>query len=300
MKRIVFILFLLVFSSGRASAQELLCNVTVNAQKIASSDRTRFVKMQDIIRDFLNTHAWTPHVYNTQEKIICDITINLIEQKSETEYVANFVILSQRPVYQTIYASPVLKFMDSEVSFSYQDNMSMDFNEVGSNAPLVSVLAYWAYTIIGLDYDSFSVRGGTDYFAKAERIVQNQAANGGSWSPSVTGKRTRYKLNADLMDARYSDLRIANYKYYRQGMDQLASSEVRARSKVLEALLDYYQILKKKPDQNMVFFTCFFEAKADELVGIFSEAPANEKKQVYEMLKEMDNANESKYKKLIK
>lgn len=300
MKRIFIISLIAVLFSFTGNAQELLCNVSVNAQKIASSDKTRFVKMQNAIRDFLNTRTWTPHVFATKEKIICDVTINLLEQKSETEYVANFVILSQRPVYQSTYSSPILKFMDTEVSFSYQENMQMDLNETGSNSPLVAVLAYWAYTIIGLDYDSFTVKGGTDFFAKAERIVQNQAANGGSWSPSVTGKRTRYKLNADLVDARYTDLRVANYKYHRQGMDILAGSPIKARAKVLEAVQEYYQIYKKKPDQNMVFFSCFFEAKADELIGVFSEATADEKKQVYEMLKEMDNANESKYKKLIK
>lgn len=299
MKRIAIILGISMLFSVTAVAQELLCNVTVNAQKIAVSDKSRFVKMQNAIRDFMNTRVWTPHVYAAQEKIICDIAINLMEQKSENEYVANFVIISQRPVYQTLYSSPMLKFVDSEVSFSYQDNMTMEYNETGSNPQLVSVLAYWGYTIIGMDYDSFAGKGGTDYFSKAEKIVQDQAVNGGSWSPSVTGKRTRYKLNADLLDPRYMELRLASYKYHRQGMDALAGN-IKARSKILEVIQDYYQIYKKKPDQNMVLFSCFFEAKADELVGIFSEATADEKKQVYDMLKEMDNANESKYKKLIR
>lgn len=300
MKRCVLIAALCLFWAFVGNAQELLCNVTVNAQKIPAADKSRFEKMQNAVRDFMNTRTWTPHVFASREKIICDITFNLLEQRSETEYVATCQIISQRPIYQTMYTSPVLKFLDTEVSFTYQENMPMDYNEVGSNPALVALLAYWAYTVIGLDYDSFTVKGGTDFFAKAEKIVQNQASSGGGWSPGTTGKRTRYKLNADLMDARYLDLRLAAYKYHRQGLDLMAGNATKARLKILEALRDFHQIYKKRPDQNMVYFSCFFEAKADELVGIFSEGTPEEKKQAYDMLREMDNANESKYKKLVK
>ncbi len=279
---------------------QLRCNVTINTQKIQSTNRELFQAMKTEISNFVNNRTWTNHRYENFERIDCNFIITLNEQVTETEFKGTLQIQAQRPVYGSTYNSPTLNTMDNDLEFTFNQNEVMDFSENMHSSNLTSVLAYWVYVIIGLDYDTFSLQGGTDWFRKAERIAQNaQGESKPGWgSTSGVNRRNRYWLVENILSPKYARERSAYYQYHRLGLDVMSAKPAQAREYVLTALREMQALYKEKPDNTMYFYTIFFDTKADEIVNIFSEATPQEKSQVYDLLSSINNTNDPKYKKL--
>src|SRR5690606_34330085 len=173
------IALLLITLNIPAQAQELNAQVKVLSTAIANTDKQIFTTMEKSITDFFNTRKWTKDEFATNEKININILINLISKKEGDVYTGTLNIQASRPVYNTSYTSPTINFLDKDLVFRYTQFTPMQFNEnriTGSDAGasnLTAVLAYYAYLVIGLDYESFSKEGGTEYFKKAQYIVNN-------------------------------------------------------------------------------------------------------------------------------
>jgi len=296
-----WIKFLLCATLLSAQAQaQLRCNVTINAQKIQSTNRDLFQQMKSDIVNFVNNRAWTNHQYEQFERIDCNFILTLNEQVNESEFKGTLQIQSQRPVYGTLYNSPTINTMDNDFDISYTPTAVLDYSENTHLSNLTSILAYWAYIVIGMDYDTFSPRGGTEWFRKAERVVQNaQGESKAGWSASSgMNRRNRYWLVENILSAKYARERMANYKYHRLGLDIMSEKTTEGRVQVLQALMDMQALYREKPDSYMFFYTMFFDTKADEIANIFSEAPQQERETTYTLLMEINNTNEPKYKKL--
>ncbi|MBN2667170.1 MAG: DUF4835 family protein, partial [Bacteroidales bacterium] len=155
-----FLLILLVQFAGIIQSQELNCNVQVSAQKIQGSNRQVFESMQRDIYEFMNNTVWSNHVFSYAERVDCNILINLTEQYSADEFRGTIQVQLRRPVYNTTYNSTVLNFVDNNFQFRYVEFQPLEFDPNSYRSSLVSVLAYYAYLILGFDYDSFSPLGG--------------------------------------------------------------------------------------------------------------------------------------------
>ncbi|MDR1343265.1 MAG: DUF4835 family protein [Prevotellaceae bacterium] len=286
--------------AAAAQAQAVRCNVTLNAQKVQSTNRTLFETLKTEIANFVNNRAWTSHTYQQFESIECNFIITLNEQQGENDFKGTLQVQAQRPVYGSIYNSPTINTIDNDFEFSYKENEILDFSENTHSSNLTSMLAYWVYVVLGIDYDTFSANGGTEWFRRAERIAQNaQSETKQGWSSSSgLNRRNRYWLIENILGNKYTRERQAYYTYHRLGLDLMSEKSEEGRKQVMLALQEMQKLYQEKPDNTLFFYTVFFDAKADEIVNIFSEATPAEKQAAYQLLSAINNTNDPKYKKL--
>lgn len=299
-----FVLILLLVSAavpGVVMGQELLCNVQVTAQRIQGSNRQVFQTMQRDIYEFMNNTVWSNHVYSYSERIDCNIMINLTEQLSADEFRGTIQVQLRRPVYNTTYNSTILNFIDNNVQFRYVEFQPLEFDPNSHRSNLVSLLAYYAYIILGFDYDSYSPLGGTEFFQVAEKIVTNaQNAPESGWKPyDGSRNRNRYWMVKNILDGQYQMVRTFVYEYHIKGLDMMESRINESRTAIVESLRLLQQVYRTRPDPFMYYLQVVLEAKADELVNIYSRAFPEEKSRVVQIMNEIDPANRSKYEKIL-
>jgi len=299
MRKLIFIAF--IFSSCVAGAQELRARVTVVSNRVASNvDKKVFQTFQTALNNFINNRKWTNDNFSTQEKIDCSFLLNLESGSDVNIYKASLTVQSARPVFNSSYLSPLINFKDDDINFKYLEFQPLDFNEnrvAGTDAlesNLTAVIAYYVNIILGLDYDSFSPRGGDPYFQKAQNIVNNSPeARGISGWKAFDGTRNRYWLTENLLNSRYAIIHDAYYNYYRLGMDKLYENESAGRSQILNVLNQLNTFNTDNPNTMILQF--FFQGKSQELIKLFSKAPPPDKARALEFLTKLDITNLAKY-----
>ena len=286
-------LFFIMYISLQVDAQEIFCNVQVHAGQIQTSDRKIFQTLQTDIYEFINNTKWTSASIKNEERIECSFLINIKEKVSNDEYKASIQVQSTRPIFGTSYKSTMLNYLDNNFRFRYLEYQSLEFNENTHISNLTSVLAYYVYIILGLDFDTFSEYGGASYYIKAQNIVNNaQNAREIGWKAFESDKN-RYWLVHDLLDTRYEDIHNCYYRYHRLGMDLMSDKVDDGRYEITEALQELRSIYQNNP--SAFILKIFFDAKADEIIKIYSEAFPNEQARVIKLLTEIDPANSTKY-----
>lgn len=288
---------LLILIPGINYSQELNCNVQISAQRIQGSNRQVFETMQRDIYEFMNNTVWTNHVYSYAERIDCNILVNLSDQLSADEFRGTIQVQIRRPVFNTTYNSTLLNFVDNQFQFRYVEFQPLEFDPSTHRSNLVSVLAYYAYMILGLDYDSFSSLGGTEFFQVAEKIVTNaQNAPEPGWKPyDGSGNRNRYWLVKNILDKEYEGIRQFIYRYHVIGLDRMESKITEARANIVESLRLIQDVYRRKPDPFMYLVQVIMESKSAELINIFSGSFPEERARAVQILAEIDPANKSKY-----
>lgn len=296
MKKIA-LLILLLSLTRITDAQELQCSVSVVAPSVQGTNKQVFETMQTAIIEFMNGQKWTDNVYSPEERIQCSIMINIKEIKSVDDFTGTVQIQSRRPIYNSAYSSVMLNYLDQDFDFRYAEFEPLIYNPNSFESNLVGVLAYYAYVILGYDYDSFSKMGGTKYMEKAQDIV-NQAQNSPQkgWR-SFESTRNRYWLVENYLNEQHRPLRECMYQYHRQGLDAMSDKPEAGRKEVLSAIEKLQKVHRAKPGSFAV--QVFFDAKSEELINIFSESFSMEKGRAIEILSEVDPANATKYNKSI-
>jgi hypothetical protein len=306
MKPVLFrtlLLALLVAISGTASAQELNCKFKILHEKIVGVDPQFFRGMERAITDFINTRKWTTDDYGQQERIDCNMLLNITARsdKDQDLYTATLNIQATRPVYNASYTTPLINTIDRDLVFRYSqfNTLTFDDNRITGPDPLASnltaTLAYYCYLILGLDYDSFSPSGGTAMFKKAQNVVNNAPEEGGikGWK-AFEDKRNRYWIVDQLLNPRFTSYRSAWYSYHREGLDIMYNKPSEGRNKVLAAL-NVLQTLLRDNQQSSLVQQTFFNAKSDEVTRIVLQGTREERTQYFTMLSVIDANNAQKY-----
>ncbi len=277
--------------------QELRCNVQINSQRIQGTNRNVFQTMQTAIYEFMNNTNWTNHVYGQDERIECSITITLSEQIGSNEYKGSIHVQSRRPVFNTSYNTTMLNFPDESLHFRYMEFDKLEFNETSHQNNLTAILAFYAYMILGYDYDSFSLYGGTEFFRKAEQIVNNaQGAPERGWKAfEGASRRNRYWMVENALNEKYRPMREAYYQYHRLGLDLMSDKIAEGRAEILESIVKIQRVFRDKPDPYMFYLQLFFDAKNEEIINIFTESFPAEKVRAVNILSEIDSPNATKY-----
>lgn len=301
------ILSILFFSFiSTAHSQELNARINVLSNRVGGNvNKKTFQTLQTALNNFINNRKWTSDNFSTAEKIDCSFLLNLESTGEADVYKASLTIQSARPVFSSSYLSPIINFQDNEIVFKYAEFQQLEFNEnrVSGSDPLASnltaVIAYYINIIIGLDYDSFSQRGGDIYFQKAQNIVNN-APEGRSISgwKSFDGTRNRYWLVQNLLNSRYTLIHDAYYTYYRQGMDRFYDDEAGARLQILNVLSLLNNFNTDNPNTMILQF--FFQGKTQELIKLFAKASPPDKLKALEFLQRLDISSAAKYKEGLK
>jgi hypothetical protein len=284
MRNYFIALFILIESA--ALSQELNFKVTVNADKIQTTDRAVFKDMERSFANFLNTRKWTSDSFSSHEKINCTLFLNITKMPSIGNFAANAQITSARPIYNSNYETVVLNFADREWEFEYIESLPLEYNDNTYVSNLTSMLAFYAYVVLGMDYDSFSELGGTTYIQKALTVVNNaQSSNRIGWD-ALSSNRNRYALVENLNNPQQVELRKNTYRFHRLALDTFDKTPDKSREIILDVLKNVKKVWTVYPSN--IFVISFFDAKATELVNIFSEGSLSVRRESYDILTAID------------
>ena len=288
------------------TGQELQARITINTSRLSTpADKKAFQTLQASLANFLNNRKWTNETFQQNEKIVCNFLLNISEAVGGNVYKATLMVQAARPVYNTSYESPLINFQDEGLTFYYVEYQPVEFNEnrVSGSNPLASnltaTLAYYVYIILGLDFDSFSLRGGDPYYQKAQNIVNNspEGRDITGWK-AFDGLRNRYWLMENLTNNRYALVHDAIYSYYRLGLDLMYENENEARNGILNTLNLLNTLNNDIPNTMIVQF--FFQGKSVELSRVFKKATPQEKQRAREILVKLDISNANFYRQELK
>ncbi len=290
-----FFLFLTLIYFGTNHAQEINVEVTVNTPKLQTADPKVFKNLQNTMRELLNNQKWTSDEFEQKERIDLKMSLTISEEISSTRFKGELAISAVRPTYQSSYETPLMNHLDKDVVFDFHEFSPLQYSENAFTDNLVSVLAFYAYIVLGLDYDSYSPYGGEPYFQKALDIVSNVPPSATSTYPGWRSleNRNRYWMVENWLSPRVKPMRQAMYDYHRQGLDVAHTDVETARANMLEALTDIDKVNKAYP--NSVVINAFINAKSNEIIEIFKEGSIQEKAKVYQIMIKLDAANASKY-----
>ena len=272
------------FLSFHVTSQELNAQVIVNSDLVNQTNQQIFKTLERALKEFINTQVWTEKVFLNQEKINCSFVFNL-SAYSNDQFEATLQVQSERPVYQTSYDSPVLNFLDKDITFSYQEFQPLFFNESSFESNLISLISFYAYVIIGLDADTFLQNGGNRYFEKARQVVNlAQSSVRKGWKPG-DGLRNRFWLIDSLRSNTFKEYRQTMYNYHRSGLDQMTNDPIAGKKALMLSIQDLEPLFQRRP--NAFLLQLFFDAKVEEIVNLFQEGPKIDFKKTEDVLKKI-------------
>ncbi len=277
-------------------AQELKCNVMVDASRIQTQEKQIFEELKVAIEEFMNTTRWTEDEYENLEQIECNLSIQLLTMPAVGVFTATAQIQSNRPMYNTDYQSVVFNYVDKSFNFTYQQGASLNYSENQYTSDLTSLLALYANIIIGLDYDTFADKGGKPYFDKAQSIfLTAQSSGSGIWSlekelENVNGK---FSLVNDLINAQLEQFHTDLYNYHLKSLDVFTTDKEACLNGIIKSLESIER--QKETIAFSILINSFFFAKSAELIKIFEKAPADKRKKVLAILINVDPKNRAKY-----
>jgi len=294
-KKIVWILLLIGF--GKLHAQELNARITLLAPQVSNISKPTLDALQKTIRDFLNNNKFSNESYKPQERIECSFVITINSWDGGSGYTAEAQIQSSRPVFNSSYNSTLLNMSDKNFDFNFNDGATIDFSDQNYISNISALLTYYAYTIIGMDKDSFSKMGGTPFYKKAQNIINLAQASGNTGWRAADGLRNRFWFNENVLNPIFSELRNFIYSYHLSGLDQLTDND-KGLTQIVAALPALQQMDKQK--LGSIFPNVYFASKAEEVTNVLSKLNGQERMKAYNMLAEIDPANIGKYEGLKK
>ncbi len=286
---------LLMLISWAANAQELNCNVIVDATALVTNQATEKVLFDDLqkaINTFMNNQKWTLDEFGKGEQIDCNLSITLQKSPAQNVFEATAQIQASRPVFNTSYETNLISFVDRDFRFTYTQGQPLIFSPNSFTSNLTSMLAFYAYVILAMDYDSFSELGGSPYVEQAFNIVNIVPSGEIGWG-RTQGNRNRFWLIENLNSQQMLPLRKALYQYHRLGLDTFLIDSDKARENIFEALKAVEESNQLKPSSLLV--NIFFDSKNQEIVNIFKEAPAEMRQEVQTLATKLDPTNAQKY-----
>ena len=298
MKRTVFLFLFAGLIFTGLHAQELRCAVQVVAPGVQGVNRNVFESLRESIRDFMNNQQWGNDRFENSERIECTLHFNIDEVEGVDRFRGSLRVQSRRPVYNASYKTTVLNLKDDNIDFNYSEQANLVYNENSIQSNLVALLAYYAYVILGYDYDTFSEEGGTPFFRQAEEVVgQMQNARQTGWK-AFESRQNRYWLVDNLLDEDHIPLRQCYYEYHREGLDLMAKDIQEGRANLATSLRSLREVYRRNPGSFAL--QVFLDAKQKELVNIFSESSVQqEKADVVNILNEVHPANSDTYEKIL-
>lgn len=301
-RKIALALLISVCFSSLYAQGELNATVRVSTPQLQRNDRRVFDQLETSLRDFLNNTKWTNDNFEPEERIKCNFIITISNELDGNVFEAEMAVQATRPVYGSGYDTPLLSHLDKDVTFTYEQNQPIEFlRDNPENQNLSSMLAFYVYIILAMDYDSFSQYGGEPYLLTAEKIVtniQNSSSNSAAgWRPGDGGKnRNRYWIMENLLNPRVRPFRNAIYTYHRKGLDMFTSNPDQAKAAILLALEDIDKV--SAAYFNSMIIQMFAYAKKDELVELWKIAPKAQKDRVIQIMSKIDPANSQRYKEI--
>ncbi|HLN53327.1 MAG TPA: DUF4835 family protein [Lentimicrobium sp.] len=292
-----FIAIILFFLCTTVFSQEFNLVVQVTSPQVEGTEKKIFETLQQELNDFVNNRKWTNYAYKPEERIEGTLLITVSQRTSSDQFVARMNVALRRPVFNASYNTALLNYIDKDFEFSYVEFQPLEYSDNVFTSNLTSTIAYYLYMFLGIDGDTFARMGGSQYYEKAQNIVNlAQNAREKGWK-GFESQKNRYWLVENLTNPTYSSIREAMYKYHRLGLDVMSDDVERGRTSISESLELLRKANRERP--GLFLLQLFLEAKRDELVNIYSGASPMDKTQAVNILKEIDPANAARYQKIL-
>lgn len=289
----LFVFFLTLMHP--VSGQELDCTIEINANQIARTNKQVFETLKTALTEFVNQQKWTDVTYRENEKVSCGMTF-IITAQSGKNFTGTLQVNVVRPIFGTSYSSPILNYNDKNISFEYTEFEPLNFNPNGYDSNLISLMAFYAYTILGTDADTFAFKGGESYFQKAMDVANfAQQSNDDGWTLK-RNQANRFSLLDQILSSAHEEYRKALYTYHRKGMDVFSTNESEAKEAIGQSILTLEKLFRK--NRNSLLIRTFLDAKADEIVNVFQDGKYNNKKEVLATLRRISPVNLTKWQKI--
>ena len=289
----LFVFFLTLMHP--VSGQELDCTIEINANQITRTNKQVFETLKTALTEFVNQQKWTDVTYNENEKVSCGMTF-IITAQSGKNFTGTLQVNAVRPIFGTSYSAPILNFNDKNISFEYTEFEPLNFNPNAYDSNLISLMAFYAYVILGTDADTFAFKGGESYFQKAMDVANfAQQSNDDGWTLK-RNQANRFSLLDQILSSAHEEYRKALYTYHRKGMDVFSTNESEAKEAIGQSILTLEKLFRK--NRNSLLIRTFLDAKADEIVNVFQDRKYNNKKEVLATLRRISPVNLTKWQKI--
>lgn len=298
MRSRILLPLLLLFPFAQVQAQEFNCKVSVIAPKIQSTPDRVWKSMETSITELMNTRRWTNLNFNPGERIDCNMLLTINEQSSADRFSGSLQVIYSRPVYGSDYLSPVIDIVDNNVQFTFLENTLIEFSPERFTSNLSSVIAFYAYYILGVDGDTFSPMGGSDFYRMAQTVVSNaQNASESGWK-AFEDQKNRYWLVDNQQQGAFRPLRQFLYDYHRNGFDEMVTDVAKGRKACAAAIESLKSVHQAKPSSYNL--QVLFNAKYNELVELFKGSDPQERAKVYNTLQIIDPGHINQYMGMMK
>ncbi|MDR3250319.1 MAG: DUF4835 family protein [Tannerella sp.] len=285
MRHFILLLPLLFIMNGHVQSQELNAVITINSDKVQGANKQIFSTLQNSLMEFVNSKKWTTATFTQNERVECNFTI-IVNTLDNDKFACEIQIQARRPVYNSTYSTTIFNYRDTEFDFEYTEFAPLEYTENVLNSNLTATIIYYIYMILGFDFDSFSLKGGQQFFQQAQQIV-TIAQSEPSWNgwTAFANKRNRHALATALTENQGDSFHALWYNYHRKGLDEMAANSDRGRTNVLSALPALKELKNARP--NSIILQLFSESKLDEVISIYSKATTQEKQEGYKFLYEL-------------
>lgn len=278
-------------------AQELNCQVEVNAQKIEGGSKQVFETLKESITEYMNETKFSNATFANNEKLDCRIYLTVSEY-TDDRIAGDLQVQLSRPVYNSTYTTTLFNFKDTRISFEYREGEPLVFNETTVDNNLTAILNYYAYLFLAIDFDSFSPLGGQPFYDRAESIVQASQSLGEIGWKAFEDPKNRSGVLTAFTSPSTSSIRQLLYDYHRKGLDEMVTAPDKGRAAITESLSAVEKVYKADPMSAAL--SIFRDSKMDELVNIYSKAPQTERDAVYKLLQPIYPADNERLTKIKK
>lgn len=291
-----------LFLVNNVTSQELNCQVSIITDaklEITSVEREALKDLENVIYEFMNNTSWTKDKFEIEERINCNIQLQINSIPTSGTFKGSMQVQSSRPAMNSNYNTTVFNFQDDDVTFGYsRGSFTLRYTKSQYTDNLSSMLSFYAFYILGMDYDSFSSTGGSKYLSEAQEIVLNAQSSGApGWKSNERGKNNRYWLVDNALHQLFSPLRECMYIYHRKGIDKLYDDKKEARTQIKNAISKLVKVTATRP--NSLNVLNFIQAKSNEIINLYEDADAREKNEIVNLLKRVDPTNSSKYQEIL-
>lgn len=295
-RSILITTLIILVGIAKINAQELNLDVRINTPTLKLADPKVFKTLETAVKEFMNNTSWTDDEFEAIEKIEGSFQINIKEDLATNTFIADFYVTASRPIYGSNYYSTLLNHVDRSITFSYEEFAPLYNNKNSFSDNLSAILTYYAYIIIGFDYDSFSAFGGDKYFQIANNIVASVppsiSSSDRAWT-SLNAVRNRYWLVENLLNPRVRPYRRAYYEYHRKGLDIMNKDIDKAKLVLMASLKTIGDVNKSYPDSMIL--QMFTDSKKQEVLDIFVPATRGDRLKVYDIMTKLSPSQVSEY-----
>ncbi|MCC6816916.1 MAG: DUF4835 family protein [Saprospiraceae bacterium] len=271
--------------------------LVIAPNNLTGTDKAMFPKMELAIKELANSTKWTNDNFELNERIKCKFQLTVRNDNGNNSFDCDLIVEASRPIYGSNLESTLFSISEKNIPIIYDPTRALENNKDIYTDNLSALVTFYAYFILALDYDSFSLDGGDPYIAILQNMVNSMSGQGksfdDSWSSSSKKKNSRYFLLENLNHVRLKPYRRAMYEYHRLCMDMFTKNVESSRADMVNAIESISNTDQSYP--NSFLLQSFIAAKRAEIIEIYKQGTALEKTRVITAMSSIDPSNTSLY-----